>query len=198
MSEKPAEPVGCRGATIALHGGGYFDFERPEQSPIRMADIATALSRICRFGGHCTAFYSVAQHSVLVSRVVPPEHAAAGLMHDAAEAYMGDCVKPLKHMLGDAYLAIEGRVEAAIFSRFGLPYPLSDAVKHADLRLLRTEKRDLTRHDTDLWTRLAEYDPLPDAIFPLPPELAARLFRERAAELGLRDPQSSPPLKTPR
>jgi hypothetical protein len=186
------EPVGCRGATIAIHGGGYFSFERPEQSPIRIRDIAVALSRICRFGGHCTEFYSVAQHSVLVSLIVPSEHAAAALLHDAAEAYMGDMVKPLKHLLGDAYGEIERRVEAAIFGRFGLSYPIPDAVKHADLRLLRTEKRDLTRHDSDLWTRLNEYEPLPERICPMEPAVARAMFEFRAAMLGLTDRPLTP------
>lgn len=87
------------GPTILLRSGSYFDFENPEGSEFDLFDIAHALGHLCRFTGHVMRFYSVAEHCVHCSRIVPPEHALAALMHDAAEAFIGDVSRPLKAML---------------------------------------------------------------------------------------------------
>lgn len=170
------------GPTIQLASGVAFSLMRPDMSRIEVDDIAHALAFICRFTGHCRAFYSVAQHSVLVSRVVPAEHAFAGLMHDAAEAFIGDVSKPLKVMLPD-YKAIEERVEAAVFARFGLPATLPQCVKDADRVLLRTEQRDLMNAGGHTWQFTANTAPLPERIVPVGPEEAKRLFLARYEEL---------------
>jgi hypothetical protein len=181
IEDKP----GVLGATITLAGGGYFDFINPERSDIRITDIARGLSNTCRFGGQASAgdgFYSVAQHSVLVSQLVEPGLAFAALMHDAAEAYVGDMVGPLKQLCPD-YKAIEKRVEAAIFARFGITLPLPPAVKHADLCALRTEQRDLTSGSGDNWNGLDAYQPHPMRLVALAPAEACALFLLRFDEL---------------
>lgn len=136
------------GPTILLHGGTYFDYEAPETSAFTIEDIAHGLSMVCRFAGHCIRHYSVAQHSVHVSEIVPPEHAYQALMHDAPEFAVGDMAKPLKVML-PSYSVIEKRVEAAVFERFNVPTPLPPTIKEADIQMLATEQRQLMRNRDD-------------------------------------------------
>jgi hypothetical protein len=123
----------------------------PEATEINIYDIAHALGRICRFGGHVKVpHYSVAQHSVLVSRIVPPELALTGLLHDAAEAYIGDVVKPFKRNLG-VYAAggfvslesLERKWWRRIAEKFGALRDMPRQIKDADMRALWTERRDV-------------------------------------------------------
>lgn len=163
---------------ITTYSGRQFDILRPEESEFDIWDIAHALSQICRFTGHTHRFYSVAQHADLVSRIVPAEFALAGLLHDAAEAFIGDVSSPLKHLLPD-YKAIEARVDAAIWTRFGLPATLPPEVKAADLAALATEQRDL------MGEKHLVCEPLPEKIIPLPAGLAKKRFLARFFELRL-------------
>lgn len=80
---------GDRGPSIRTHSG-WLHVLTPTPDEIHIRDIAHALSMICRFGGHVDSFYSVAQHSVIVSYHVPPDMALVGLLHDAAEFAVGD------------------------------------------------------------------------------------------------------------
>lgn len=167
---------------ILLGSGIDFALDRPNPDQIDIQDIAHALSHICRFTGHTRWFYSVAQHSVLVSRIVPRELALQGLLHDATEAYVGDVAAPLKAMLPD-YRALEARVEAAVAERFGLPVGMHEKVRHADLVLLATEKRDLMPSTAEPWPVELSHRALPYRIDPLEPEHARELFMLRFLEL---------------
>lgn len=171
-------------ANILTANGGIFDFEHPRRSEFTIEDIAHALSHICRFTGHVREFYSVAQHSVHVSHLVPPEHALAGLLHDAPEAFIGDVTSPLKRLLPD-YKAIEKRVEAEVLGRFGVALPLPDSVKEADLVMLATERRDLMPQDHPrmVWMLPAHIEPRTKTIDPWDPELARQLFLYRFYDL---------------
>jgi len=168
--------------TILTAAGRYFDLLRPWRSEIGVMEIAHALAHICRFTGHTQRFYSVAQHSVLVSHIVPPQDALAGLMHDAAEAFVGDVSSPLKRLLPE-YKLIERRVEAIVLTRFGLAPSLPESVKRADLVALRTEQRDLMLN-VDGWAVTQGIEPLPQPIDPLLPEAARALFLARFHELA--------------
>jgi len=148
------------------------------------ADIARALSNLCRFGGHSRAFYSVAQHSVIVSDLLeqtgaPPDEVMAALLHDAAEAYLGDLPHPLKHRseLGAQFKQAEKRLEAVIERRFALP-DAAARIKPIDRALLATERHTFSKVAWD-WPELDGVEPLALEIEPWPPERAAREFLER-------------------
>src|SRR5690349_6806238 len=99
-------------STITTHSGVQFDLLKPDPSVVHLEDIAHALSHLCRYTGHCNRFYSVAEHSVIVSLMVPPSEpklAMQGLLHDATEAYVNDLARPLKDLLPE-YKEIEMRV----------------------------------------------------------------------------------------
>lgn len=157
----------------------------PLSGDIYIEDIAHSLALQCRFTGHCKYFYSVAQHSVLVSRHVPPDVAIWGLLHDASEAYLTDLSRPLKRasLLGSEYRLIEHRLMMAVCDRFALDPQEPLSIKIADNRLLMTEKRDLmTAHGSlPKWTETEL--PLDERIIPWPWEKAEIEFLARFREL---------------
>lgn len=159
------------GPTILLRSGQYFDFENPEGSEILISDIALGLSHICRFTGQCHSFYSVAEHSVHCSRLVPREHALAALMHDAAEAVMGDMSSPLKSLLPE-YKTIEKRCEAAILQKFGITLPLDPCIKWADRVMLAAEQRQAMLNHDD-WPDALQVATQPQLQFMSPPDALA-------------------------
>jgi hypothetical protein len=175
-----------RGKWFQTFTGKEFYIEDPRTEDICIEDIAHALAFTCRFNGHSLKFYSVAQHSVLVSLVLPEELAFAGLLHDAAEAYAGDVVSPLKPSLGVVYAEIEQRLTIAIGQRFSVdPADFDHAlVKQADMRALAAEARDIMAPPPRAWV-LTEA-PLSTHIVPVGPEEAEQMFLRRFHEIQLR------------
>lgn len=206
--------------SIQTYSGRFVDVRGAKPEHITLDDIAVPLSRIARFNGHTSAFYSVAQHSVLVSMLVwdlldveLPEAekfaggkaersywrlvgARWGLLHDAHEAYIGDIASPLRE-LAQTLVACKGGLDAAIAERFGVPLRIvggyvsqpveaealvRDAIKHADLVLLATEKRDLLRHDLK-WSAELPEPYAKGGIRPLDCGYAMDAFVERFDEL---------------
>lgn len=161
-------------------GKQFFPLEA-RSADIDIADIAHALSLQCRFNGHCRCFYSVAEHSVRVSRAVPASHARWGLLHDAGEAYLSDLPRPIKLEL-PAFSAFEGRLLEVVAERFGLPWPMPPEVLDADNRLLVTEARDLMGPPPASWgmERIAPYV---EPIEPWSPPTAEQRFLDRFGEL---------------
>jgi len=121
---------------------------KPESKDIDIRDIAHGLALTCRFGGQCRAYYSVAQHSILVSKMVPLEWALWGLLHDAAEAYLPDVPRPIKSSLLN-FKEIEKEIMIAVLSKFNLPALCMPEVKEADDRMLMTEAMHLFDDVTD-------------------------------------------------
>lgn len=155
----------------------------PMAEDVCIEDIAKGLSNICRFGGQIDAFYSVAQHSVYVSRCVPQEHALTGLMHDATEAYVGDMVSPLKKsLLMVDFRMIEDLNWSAISNAFGLPYEKPACIKTADNAVLLAERDQLLVKHPVKWSVPGE--PAPIRIErALPPKEAYAMFMLRFNEL---------------
>ena len=173
--------------TIKLDGwrdtitGRRFDYATPENYKFDIEEIAHALSQLCRFTGHTKEFYSVAQHSVMVSWLLPPELRLIGLLHDAAEAFVGDINAPLKQLLPQVK-ELENRIQAAIYKQYGVVDTIRAAamVKEADIRMLMTEKRDLMPGmPLDEWGDwVKRYKPMRAKIEPWTPQYARYQFIE--------------------
>lgn len=169
--------------TILTADGIYFDFEEANPAAITRNAIARGLANTCRFGGQCDPFYSVAEHSIWVSRIVPRKLALVGLLHDAAEAFVGDMPKPLKELLPD-YQSVERRVEHWVLGAFGIAC-LPAEIKRADMIMLATEQHLLMRN-YDKWTWTGQVEPLDIELECLPPADAYHSFLARWDELETR------------
>jgi len=137
---------------IQTFTGKRLDLDPPNPDQIDIVDIAHGLSMLCRFNGQCTRFYSVAEHSVHVSHEIAPELALVGLLHDAAEAYLGDVPSPLKGQLSQ-FKTFEKQMEQAIGEKFRIEYELfvSKELKRADVQLLIDEKAVLMVDTPEPW-----------------------------------------------
>ena len=170
---------------ILTASGRRFDVDSPRAADVHAEDLAHALAHLCRFAGHTRVHYSVAQHSLLVSELVPEDLALAGLLHDAGEAYLGDVVGPVARRL-PTFRALERGILAAVAARFGLrPERFHDArVRHADRVALLTERRDLLPPSPIPWEEdLGGVRPDPRAIAPMLPVQARAAFTARLERL---------------
>lgn len=154
----------------------------PRPEDVRVSDIAHHLSLICRFGGATRTHYSVAQHSVIVAKAAkdakaPSLDVFAALLHDAAEAYLGDVIRPIKHSRAFAgYRLAEPRVHAAICRRFGVrPDRAPDVIRWADEATCAAERRDLFDGGGIPWSGLRARA-LAETIIPISPIEAELLF----------------------
>jgi hypothetical protein len=168
----------------ALYSGGRFFPQAPAgMDPVSKIDleqdIARGLGHTCRFNGQCAEFYSVAQHSILVAELVEDERLRLpALLHDAAEAYIGDIVTPIKMLLPFMFW-LERRIQRQLWRHFGLEVSAADwaAIKQADLRALATEKRDLLPNESRYrWQSLVGVLPDGPRIVPMDPAEARMAF----------------------
>jgi 5'-deoxynucleotidase YfbR-like HD superfamily hydrolase len=167
---------------VSTFSGNRFYPLEPRIDRVAIEDIAHGLAYQCRFNGQTAEFYSVAQHSLIVAALVPPPLRLAALLHDAAEAYLGDMVKPLKVLL-PAFAALEDKVSALIAAAFRIDFSDYEPIKRADLIALATEKRDLMPHSAERWAYLDDVRALPDAIVLMSPSQAKQAFLAEFARL---------------
>jgi hypothetical protein len=163
---------------IRTHTGKYLEVARPDGEDICIEDIAHGLSLHTRWGGQCPLFFSVAEHSIVMS-IEAEKHGAtplqclAVLLHDASEAYLGDMPKPIKDLLPD-YQKLERGLTAAITQAFQLPTDPATARLVVDLDREALE---------DEWTKFfSEHGQHHTA--PLPPATAEELFLRRYRQLS--------------
>lgn len=170
---------------ILTYTGRRFPLFSPSVEDVDIRDIAHALSNNCRFAGHTRHHYSVAQHSVMASYIVPAEDALAALLHDAAEAYLFDATRPLKQFLVN-FKQIENTVQTTINRAFGIQTEKTAAVAHSDMILLATERRDLMPDNDDVWQCLQGYAPLHGSIEYWPQDYAELTFLNRFEQLTMK------------
>jgi hypothetical protein len=174
---------------IETYSGKIMNFLDIQSSSICMEDISQGLSNTSRFAGQIERFYSVAEHSVLVSRLCESMLKVdfigvveSALMHDAAEAYIGDVTTPLKRLC-PGFQIIEQELEQAIISTFGLGIGFSNRmVKEADMMLFEIERAKFRGLPADE----CKYA-LPEGleIRCLTPSDAKKEFLARVEELGI-------------
>ena len=142
-------------AWIQTKTGRKFYPLKPKCEDIDIEDIAWSLSNICRYNGHCKHFFSVAEHSIYASQYLPSKYALEGLMHDSAEAYIGDISTPVKQLLPDVK-KIEYGILKCVAEKFKLEYPFHKDIKKIDLRLLATEASQIMNPQVEVWPQITE------------------------------------------
>lgn len=159
---------------IQTYTGQQFDPYKPDPDKINIKDIAHALSNLCRFNGHCKKFYSIAQHSILVSSYCSGENRLWGLLHDASEAYISDICSPIKHTIR-GYTELEAGIMDVICKKYNLPVKMPKEVKENDILLLVLEKQTLFDIDLNWNLPKAVKDDF-DTIIPWSPDIAEKCF----------------------
>jgi hypothetical protein len=172
------------GRTAIVMGSGFvLDLYEPDATGMPITDIALALSSQPRWGGAARPWYSVAEHSVMASRLVPADCARDALLHDAEE-FLGDLPSPFKGLLGrDRLKGLLQPLRQALAREFGFRLDVPE-VKQADLVCMATELRDLLPAHWMRWGHLPPPDP--ERIVPVGPERAYELFMARYRELTVR------------
>lgn len=184
------DKFGCIGNTIKVVTGHYVDLADPDPETIDIEAISAALGKICRFGGHCPIFYSVAEHSVHAVNLASIDEVCkdglrAILLHDAAEAYIGDIVKPLKLLLPE-YDRIEKRLERAIEKRFDTDFDrYRELIKKYDRLMLKAEKTRMWPDDNEVWSGFSEIENRQVEIEYWDPECASGVFLGFARFVGI-------------
>ena len=169
---------------IRTFTGKLVDPFNPDPSTIDIIDIAHGLSNICRYGGQCSRFYSVAEHCCYVSAALPEQYMLAGLLHDASEAYIGDMVAPLKeHRQLKAFGHIDNELSLII-----------ETVFRTSFRQLTVKKVDIAIREEEIAALFNPSKPVENKYLPashdigFDPETAKAMFLRRYRQLTKKIP----------
>lgn len=175
--------------------GALVDLEHPDPETIHLEDLARHLSRLCRYAGGAEPFYSVAEHSVRTAALCTGRWQLPALLHDAAEAYIGDVPGPVRRMPGVwGFDVVEERLQAAIELRFRIPLGSlrGPVVQIADRRMLALEAVALKNASLDAWGVSPDFAPTFADVHELraaagwtPPEAEARFLSAFAVFSGI-------------
>ena len=175
---------------LFTRSGLAVDVERITAADVHWPDVSWSLSNLCRWNGHCTRFYSVAQHCCLAHDLLPKDQAVHGLLHDAHEAFVGDIVRPVKEAVGNYRVtSLQLQLDAAIYEAAGVDEPdeaAIEAVNRVDSMLLAAEARDLvawSKAVQDWHAQRAESCRYVDEIKPWPRAKARREWTMRLRPL---------------
>ena len=148
---------------IETFTGKKFYITDPRRCDVDIIDIAESLSKLCRFSGHTNSFYSVAEHSILLTdwylehgrsetdtSPVSIREAVTVLLHDASEAYVSDITSPLKSVL-PGYVEIEDNIQKVIAEVFNLVDPQPSWLKELDTRIVLDEREQLKKPSGNDW-----------------------------------------------
>lgn len=171
---------------IYVTSGARVDLINPRVEDIAIEDIAHHLAHLCRFTGAVSHFYSVAEHAVVLSRLVPERLAYAALHHDDHEYVLGDVSRPLKAVLNahsrGCYTELAERWQMVIEDALGCVSPSAP-----DALLLHELDVQLGRYEAQLLMKgvaTHPFSPLPYLQLPtLTPTQAKAAYRERHEEL---------------
>lgn len=182
--------VGTYNNSLRTCSGLYLSLIDPQPEQVTLADIACGLSKLCRFGGQIEDFYSVAEHAchcygVAVSDGLPQEAQRAVFLHDAAEAFVGDVIRPLKNLIS-GYKDIENRILAIAASKWRVDFgKFSDVITEIDTAMLFAERRLLFTPDDVVWVGEAAARRVDPPICCWTPPAAEAEFVRIAAYLGI-------------
>jgi len=138
--------------SLCTPSGKFVNYKEPQAGNLTITDIATSLSRTCRFRGMTIRPYSVAEHCIRMAVYCWSNHGRMPsitlhcLLHDAAECLIGDIPTPLKRLLGGTIEPIEHGILESIYKGFNIPMPTEDEqclVNQLDAAMLVTEKSEL-------------------------------------------------------
>lgn len=175
---------------VETYTGVAFYFNKPTVEMIKLADVAHALAYLCRYNGHSKHFYSVAEHSYHMAQWLLDEGysvktALTGLLHDVAEAYIGDMPRPIKVTMPN-FKAMEARIEAVAKDRFDIIYPFPHIIKQLDSRILNDERGQVMQKSEHEWGT-DSLEPLGVEIQFWDPFYAESQFLSMAYKLGVKD-----------